>query len=415
MLAFSAIVLSLARVTIASDACHKFDHAMLQRQLSRTEESLDVRLDTQASWTKSIMEKRHLAYAGTKDVKQQLDIYWPKAPTPKGGWVTVVSIHGMGGSKNSFRTLCQIIARTGRLCVSIDYRENPKVMKDDASDAFNWVVKNANTYNINKDRIVVYGQSRGGFITMNLLMQKQYENLRIAGAIVANGVGASAYKSANRVQVPMLVLTAKNDNIVKDEWSVDFVNEMERLDADMTFVYYKSAGHNPRTGTGSLYEHVSKFLTKFDVESPPTVGSTSDDWPQIGSKLRCFDSKRVEIKGIDRTACQERAVKAGHRYIQYSSSGKLCATSETCDSAIKSSSGWQVYWRPQGPTAATAPAPPSPPSKPSRATCTTLKPNNPVWTQTRCQERCGDADKCVGSRGQCAKMCSTACPCGVSR
>merc|ERR1712107_697507 len=60
----------------------------------------------------------------------------------------------------------------------------------------------------------------------------------------------------------------------------------------------KSAGHNPRTGTGSLYEHVSKFLTKFDVESPPTVGSTSDDWPQIGSKLRCFDQNVLKSKAL---------------------------------------------------------------------------------------------------------------------
>jgi len=426
MLAYVLVILSLAYSAAADVACEaggsghacrakkdfNGDHCLLQRQLSRTTASLDEGLDTQGSWTKSIKEKRDIAYAGTTDKKQQLDIYWPDAPVPHGGWLPVVSIHGMGSNKNAFRELCQIIARTGRLCVSIDYREDTKVMKDDASEALDWVMQHASAYNINKDKIIVYGQSRGGFITMNLLTNNKYDASRIAGAVLANGVGQTAYKYASKVKVPLLVVTAENDNIVPDEWSVAFVNELESIDADVSFVYYKSAGHNPRKNTGSLYEHVSKFLSKFENESPPTVGSVSDAWPQIGSQLKCFNSASIEIKNIDHAACQDEAIKAGHRYIQYSSSGKLCATSETCDSAIKFSSGWQVYWRPQG---STAPAPPSPPSKPSRKTCTTLKPTNPVWTQTRCQERCGNADKCTGSRGQCGKMCSAACPCGASR
>jgi len=57
----------------------------------------------------------------------------------------------------------------------------------------------------------------------------------------------------------------------------------------------------------------------------------------------------------------------------------------------------------------------TPPSTPSQSKCTTLKPIHKVWTEKRCQERCGDADKCVGSQGQCARMCSAACPCGGTR
>merc|ERR1711971_285051 len=48
----------------------------------------------------------------------------------------------------------------------------------------------------------------------------------------------------------------------------------------------------------------------------------------------------------------------------------------------------------------------------ARCFCTTLKPDNPTWTQARCQERCGDADKCIASQSNCAKMCTEACPCG---
>merc|ERR1712048_345047 len=71
------------------------------------------------------------------------------------------------------------------------------------------------------------------------------------------------------------------------------------------------------------------------------------------------------------------------------------------------------------PAAAPTPSPlaPNPPSpsplpRPPASLCTTAKPNNAVWTESRCQERCGDANNCKS--GACARMC-TGCPCGASR
>merc|ERR1711972_378573 len=163
---------------------------------------------------------------------------------------------------------------------------------------------------------------------------------------------------------------------------------------------------------------MNTFLN-FSQSSKPNrhrQGMTSE-WPEMGKSLKCFNSERVEIKSIDRAACQMNADTIGHRYIQYSSSEKICATSASCDSALRYSTGWQVFWRPQGSTASTPPSPPStstttapqpleptpaPTASPTTtsAFCTTLKPNNLVWTQARCQERCGSADTCSSSQSQ---------------
>jgi len=52
----------------------------------------------------------------------------------------------------------------------------------------------------------------------------------------------------------------------------------------------------------------------------------------------------------------------------------------------------------------------------SQEVCTTLKPDNPVWTQAKCQATCDNVDNCrTWSAKMCAKMCSVACLCGGTR
>merc|ERR1712151_862725 len=99
------------------------------------------RQDSHDSWATSVKEKRHLDYDGVRDKKRQLDIYWPDAPVPEGGWLTVVGVHGDGANKATFRHVCQVIARTGRLCVSIDYRDSRAKMKDDTSRAVDYLIE----------------------------------------------------------------------------------------------------------------------------------------------------------------------------------------------------------------------------------------------------------------------------------
>merc|ERR1712176_1733204 len=46
------------------------------------------------------------------------------------------------------------------------------------------------------------------------------------------------------------------------------------------------------------------------------------------------------------------------------------------------------------------------------ADCTTTKPDHKTWTQSRCQERCGNPTQCLSNEKACTKWCTSACPCG---
>jgi len=439
-MAFPVAFLSLVPVTVASVACQaggddhncQVGNTLVQTRTHKAKEISVETQDAQSSWTWAVAEKRHIDYDGVRDKKRQLDIYWPKWGTPPaGGWLTVVAVHGMGSSKATFRTLCQVIAMTGRLCVSTDYRDNTKVMKDDTSRSVDWLIEHASTYNIDKNRIIIYGQSRGGFITGNLLVNRKYNPSRFAGSIITMGVGVGGDKSqtAKKIAVPLLVITAENDRVVLPSGAKSLVAEMQKLGSDVTFVLYESAGHNPRQGAGSMYEHMSNFLRKFETEPPPTVYTDDMLWPQMGQKLKCYVSESVEIHGLDQAECQAKANEHGHRYIQYYAPDKICATAATCDDAIRFANGWQVFWRPQGPEGSVVPVPPPPPQPavtpvtpslpdpapapapaPGTSELCTASTSNAVWNHDRCQERCGNAGKCGSTQTQCAKFCAP-CPC----
>merc|ERR1711988_1407139 len=164
------------------------------------------------------------------------------------------------------------------------------------------------------------------------------------------------------------------------------VEMLEDKGADVTHVTYKRAGHDLKTGSASLYEHISEFLSRFEATPPPMVGSM-DQWPQV-CKLRCKcnDAGSVEFKAADRIACQDKADDLGHRYIQYLASDNTCVTSLTCDDpdtrkAIVTEA-WKVFWRPRAheigspsdsPQPSTSP-PPAPPRSPPTPTPPTPTP-----------------------------------------
>merc|ERR1712048_619328 len=168
------------------------------------------------------------------DKAQKADIYWPDGETPPDGWLTVMAIHGMGGTEKSFKHFCTVIARTGRQCISIDYASMNKgftgmvLSSDQAIDwalaeAIDWALtpRVASTYNIDtKTGIVLFGQSRGGFIVGDLMWNQAFDQSRLAGGIIANGVRRPHLDFIETISLPcevclpMLVMNAEGDRVV---------------------------------------------------------------------------------------------------------------------------------------------------------------------------------------------------------
>jgi len=115
------------------------------------------------------------------DFELVLDLYEPVGPdTPRPGFVIS---HG-GGFSTGLRNngplveLATQMAARGYVAVSIDYRlsgQSPIVSHEfqalldaieDSTNAYRWLVDNANTYNVDVDRIAVGGDSAGSTISM---------------------------------------------------------------------------------------------------------------------------------------------------------------------------------------------------------------------------------------------------------
>jgi acetyl esterase/lipase len=97
----------------------------------------------------------------------------------------VVLIHGGGWTsldKGTMRGMAQVLARSGFVAFSVDYRllqgaENRwPAQLDDVQSAVRWVRANASKYDVNPNRIGVFGHSAGGQLAALLGMEETRDN-----------------------------------------------------------------------------------------------------------------------------------------------------------------------------------------------------------------------------------------------
>lgn len=96
-----------------------------------------------------------------------------------------LNIHGGGwieGDKKMRRGYCQAMAREGALTVNLSYGLGPKYQFQDyvrqLYKALQWMVENADKYNMDLDNIVVSGDSAGGHLAMELINCQAHKEYR---------------------------------------------------------------------------------------------------------------------------------------------------------------------------------------------------------------------------------------------
>jgi acetyl esterase/lipase len=119
----------------------------------------------------SVSMEANISYDQYKETV--LDIMQPKAPAV-GKRPGVIVIHGggwTGGTKES-QTIpfCLRYVEKGFVCANVEYRLAKAALApaavNDALKAAEWFFKNANKYNVDRDRIVVTGGSAGGHLAL---------------------------------------------------------------------------------------------------------------------------------------------------------------------------------------------------------------------------------------------------------
>ncbi len=120
--------------------------------------------------------ERNIPYAATKDPRQTLDVYVPKAPKGEKPLPVVVNIHGgafrMGDKSMGVREILPLVASGDYAAVSINYRLSGQAIWPaqihDCKAAIRWVRANASKYHFDPEKIGVIGGSAGGHLVAML-------------------------------------------------------------------------------------------------------------------------------------------------------------------------------------------------------------------------------------------------------
>ena len=113
----------------------------------------------------------NITYKVASNADQKLDVYWRRdrsAPRP-----TVIYIHGggwVGGSKEASLLRIAPYLEMGFNAVNVEYRlgraARAPAAVEDCRCALRWVIRNAEEYGIDPDRLVVTGRSAGGHLSL---------------------------------------------------------------------------------------------------------------------------------------------------------------------------------------------------------------------------------------------------------
>lgn len=148
--------------------------------------------------------QRDLAYLPTGASYHLLDVYRPVDAERRGPLPIVLYIHGGGFrilSKDTHWLFGLAFARRGYLVFNINYRLAPKhpfpAAVWDASDAFQWVVRNAETFGGDLSRVVIAGESAGANLATTIALASCYRrDESFAKAVFDTGVVPKAVFAA---------------------------------------------------------------------------------------------------------------------------------------------------------------------------------------------------------------------------
>jgi len=258
-------------------------------------------------------------YAGTENPRQRLDLYLPKARKSEKPLPVVVFIHGgawRAGDKRGGVRMVAPYVDTGRFAgASVAYRLSGEAIWPaqihDCKAAVRWLKAHAKAYNLDPDRIAVWGSSAGGHLVAMLGLTADVKELEgtvgphtgqtsrvacvvdwfgpsdllrmndVAGKMdhlapdspesqligcpiqenPAKARAASPITYVSRGDSPHLIMHGDRDGTVIHDQSVRLAAALKKAGVPCTFVTVKGAGHGFRSPEAQA--RVRLFLEKY--------------------------------------------------------------------------------------------------------------------------------------------------------
>ena len=153
---------------------------------------------------KAIEFDKDVVYKKVGKRELKLDITYSKSAKMR---PLVMCIHGggwMGGHRSSYHSRMRKLAEEGYVAATLEYRFAPKTIwpgqMEDIQAAHQFLVKNAERFGIDPERIAAWGESAGGHLSLLLGMmpKEQKESLRLRG--VVNYFGPTEFRQTDRIQ-----------------------------------------------------------------------------------------------------------------------------------------------------------------------------------------------------------------------
>ena len=270
-------------------------------------------------------KKGAIVFRKLPDCEVKCDVYQPESDV---ALPAIIMIHGGAwrhGSKVAMVRHARRVARVGYVVVSINYRLAPKypwpAQIDDCQYAVRWLKKNAEAYNVDADRIGVFGYSAGGHLaallgTMNAEDTTRLEN-SLAGddeelkefstAVCAVAIGGAPcefswldegsevlkywmggsrkslpekYRSASPIEyvtaddVPFFIFHGTADMLVPLQSPTDFHQALKAKGVPSTLLSVDGSGHLATFSKAELLKKIIPFFDKHLQHGPqPSSGS----------------------------------------------------------------------------------------------------------------------------------------------
>lgn len=249
---------------------------------------------TSPAYAKQAVEQtQHIAY---NTQAQLLDLYIPEKQDKQ---AAIMLIHGGGfdnGDKFEMTEQATYFAEQGFVTTSINYRLSPTSKHPsaitDATDALNWMKKNASKYGYNPDKIIVIGYSAGGTIALNVGLEAENSVAAIIdvagitnmGKFIANEADpeivfamkqyldgqdistASPIMQVSKDAPPTLVFHGKNDGVISIWHSISLIDKLEELNVPATFKAIPNAGHEIMLQENIHYNQLLADITEFIMQ-----------------------------------------------------------------------------------------------------------------------------------------------------
>lgn len=266
-------------------------------------------------------KKGAIVYRKLPDCEVKCDVYQPESDVPL---PAIIMIHGGAwrhGSKVAMLRHARRVARVGYVVVSINYRLAPKypwpAQIDDCQYAVRWLKKNAQDYNVDPQRLGVFGYSAGGHLAALLgtmgeeddgvfekgLMSDGEELKEFSPAVCAVAVGGAPcefswldegsqvlnywmggsrkslrekYRLASPIEyvtsddTPFFIFHGTEDMLVPLQSPTDFHQALKAKGVPSTLLSVEGAGHLVTFSRAELLKQIIPFFDKhLQHGSPP--------------------------------------------------------------------------------------------------------------------------------------------------